>query len=181
LGLAITLSPFSADFIVGLGDPGNPFNWVVSPLAGNGLIDVGVKGGSPDFVIQAGIGLGLSIDVGIAEGSASVTLAFSLEVNPPTITVMIILNGQASVDVLDGLASASLSLTATVGVSIDPLPVPVVILAPPGIEFPAETITFLASVAVGIHISVCWVVSVSFDGFWQFSQSVHTPQLSVNT
>ena len=181
LGLAITLSPLSAHFIVGLGDPGNPFNWVVSPLAGNGSIDVGVKGGKPDFVIQAGIGLGLSIDVAIAEGSASVTLAFSLEVNPPTITVMIILNGQASVDVLDGLASAALSLTASVGVSVDPLPVPVPSLSPPGITFPAETITFLASVAVGIHISVCWVVSVNFEGSWQFSQAIHTPQISVNT
>ena len=34
LGLTITLSPLSADFIVGIGNPGNPFNWVVSPLAG---------------------------------------------------------------------------------------------------------------------------------------------------
>lgn len=181
LGLAITLSPLSADFIVGLGDPGNPFNWVVSPLAGNGAIDVGVKGGKPDLQIQAGIGLGLSIDVGIAEGSASVTLAFSLDVNPPTITVMIILNGQASVDVLDGLASVSLTLTAAVGVSIDPLPVPQIQLNPPGIDFPAETITFLASVAVGIHLSICWVVSVDFNGAWQFSQSVHTPELSLDT
>jgi hypothetical protein len=180
LGLTLTLSPLSADFIVGLGDPDNPFNWVVSPLAGNGAIDVGVKGGQPDLLIQAGLGLGLSIDVGIAEGSASITLAFSLEVSGATITVVIILNGQASVDVLGGLASASLSLTAAVGVSIDPLPIPVPTLAPPGIEFPAETITFLASVAVGIHISICWVVSVSFEGSWQFSQSIHTPQLSVN-
>ena len=97
LGVTLTLSPLSADFIIGIGDPGNPFNWVVSPLAGKGAIDVGVKGGSPDFLIQAGIGLGLSIDIGIAEGSASITLAFSLEVDGSTITVMIILNGQASV------------------------------------------------------------------------------------
>ena len=181
LGLSLTLSPLSADFIIGIGDPGNPFNWIVSPLAGNGAIDVGVKGGAPDFLIQAGIGLGLGIDLGIAEGSASVTLAISLDVNGSAITVMVILNGQASVDVLGGLASASLSLTAAVGVTIDPLPIPVPSLSPPGIDFPAETITFLASVAVGIHISICWVVSVDFEGSWQFSQSIHTPQLSVHT
>ena len=180
LGLTLTLSPLSADFIIGIGDPGNPFNWVVSPLAGNGAIDVGVKGGSPDFLIQAGIGLGLAIDIGIAEGSASITLAFSLEVNGSTITVMIILNGQASVDVLGGLASASLSLTAAIGVSINPLPVPIPTLNPPGIEFPSEDITFLASVAVGIHISICWVISIDFSGSWQFSQSIHTPQLTVD-
>jgi hypothetical protein len=180
LGLRLTLSPLSADFIIGIGDPGNPFNWIVSPLAGNGAIDVGVKGGAPDFLIQAGIGLGLSIDIGIAEGSASITLAFSLEVNGSTITVMIILNGQASVDVLGGLASASLSLTAAIGVSINPLPVPIPTTNPLGIEFPSEDITFLASVSVGIHISICWVISIDFSGSWQFSQSVHTPQLTVN-
>ena len=179
LGLALTLSSLSADFIIGIGDPGKPFNWVVSPLAGTGAIDIGVKGGKRDLSIQAGIGLGLSIDVGIAEGSASVTLGFSIEVSGSAITVMIILNGRASVDVLDGVASASLTLTAAIGVKIDPPPVPVPVLSPPSIEFPAETITFLASVAVGIHISICWVVSVNFEGSWHFSQSVHTPQLTV--
>jgi len=179
LGLTLTLSPLSADFIIGIGAPDNPFNWVISPLAGNGAIDIGVKNGAPDLLIQAGIGLGLSIDVGIAEGSASITLAFSLEVNGSAITVMIILNGQASVDVLGGLASASLSLTAAIGVSIDPLPSPPNPLSGQ-LAFPAETITFLASVAVGIHISICWVVSVDFEGSWQFSQAVHTPAITVD-
>ncbi len=179
LGLTLTLSPLSADFIVGIGDPDNPFNWVVSPLAGNGAIDIGVKGGQPDFLIQAGIGLGLSIDIGIAEGSASITLAFSLEINGSSLTVVIILNGQASVDVMGGLASASLSLTAAIGVSILPFP-PLPTITSTEISFPSETITFLASVAVGIHISICWVVSVNFEGSWQFSQSVETPQLTVD-
>jgi len=180
LGLTITLSPLSADFIVGIGDPDNPFNWVVSPLAGNGSIDIGVKGGQPNLSIQGGIGLGLSIDLAIAEGSASITLAIQLTISGSSITVMIILNGQASVDVLGGLASASLSLTAAVGVSIAPLPIPTVSLAPPGVSFPSEDITFIAQVAVGIHISICWVISIDFDGSWQFSQSVHTPALSVS-
>jgi hypothetical protein len=177
LGLAITLSPLSADFIVGIGDPDNPFDWVLSPLAGNGAIDVGVKGGAPYFMIQGGIGLGLSIDIGIAEGSASITLAVQITVNGSTITLMVILNGQASVDVLGGLASASLSLTAAVGVSISPFPVPQITSS--GVSFPSEDITFIAQVSVGIHITICWVVSINFDGSWQFSQSVHTPQLSV--
>ena len=180
LGLNITLSPLSAQFIIGIGDADNPFNWVISPLAGNGAIDIGVQNSAPYFMIQGGIGLGLSIDLGIAEGSASITLAVQITVNGSTITIMIILNGQASVDVLGGLASASLSLTAAVGVSIDPLPVPVPTLAPPGISFPAEDITFIASVSVGIHITICWVLSVNFDGSWQFSQGVHTPAISVD-
>jgi hypothetical protein len=103
-----------------------------------------------------------------------------ITVNGSTVTIMIILNGQASVDVLGGLASASLSLTSAVGVSIDPLPVPVPTLAPPGISFPAEDITFIASVSVDIYITIYWVLSVNFDGSWQFSQSVQTPAISVD-
>ena len=180
LGLAITLSPLSADFTVGVGDPDNPFNWIVSPLAGNGLIDVGVKGGKPELTVQGGIGLGLAIDVAVASGSASITIAVRLDITGSTITVIFILNGQASVDVLGGLASASITLTASVGVSVNPLPVPVPIFLPaPGFDFPAEDITFLASVSVGIHISICWVVNVDFDGSWQFSQSIHTPEIKI--
>jgi hypothetical protein len=179
IGLALTLSPLSADFIIGVGGPDNPFNWIVSPLAGNGLIDVGVKGGKPELTVQGGIGLGLAIDLAIAEGSASITIAVRLDITGSTITVIFILNGQASVDVLGGLASASITLTAAVGVSVNPLPIPVPILAPPGFDFPAEDITFLASVSVGIHISICWVVNIDFDGSWQFSQSIHTPEIKV--
>jgi hypothetical protein len=39
LGLNITLSSLSAQFMIGIGDPDNPFNWVTSPLVGNGAID----------------------------------------------------------------------------------------------------------------------------------------------
>ena len=177
IGLALTLSPLSADFIIGVGNPEKPLNWIVSPLAGNGLIDVGVKGGQPELTVQGGIGLGLAIDVAIASGSASITIAVQLDITGSTITVIFILNGQASVDVLGGLASASLTLTASVGVSVSPLPIPH--LLPPPVDFPAEDITFLASVSVGIHISICWVVNVDFDGSWQFSQSIHTPEIQI--
>jgi len=98
---------------------------------------------------------------------------------------MAVLTGTASVDVLGGVASASLTLSAAVGFSLAPFPPPVNFLPPlPSIptevDFPSETITLLASVSIGIHISICWVVSVDFDGSWQFSQSVSTPALKLS-
>src|SRR5258708_24550982 len=72
LGLSVQFSPLSVDFLIGIGDPGNPFNWIVSPLAGNGLMDFGVQNNKPSLTIQAGIVLGHSIDLGIAAGSASI-------------------------------------------------------------------------------------------------------------
>jgi hypothetical protein len=183
----VTLQPLSVDFAIGIGSPSHPFNWIVSPLAGNGLMDIGVRASQPALTIQAGIGLGLAIDLGIASGSASVTIAFQLDVAGNKITLMAILSGQASVDVLDGLASASLTLTAALGFSLSPIVPPLVFNPPlPPPPFPTrvtlgpETITLLACCSVGIHISICWVVSVSWDGSWQFSQSVTTPQLTVS-
>ncbi|MFL6313346.1 MAG: hypothetical protein ACJ71W_14690 [Terriglobales bacterium] len=183
LGLGIQLSPLSAGFTVGIGSPDNPFNWIVSPLAGNGLVDLGLKNNRPNIDLQAGIGLALAIDLGIASGSASIVIALNVDINPPAITLMVLLTGQASVDVLDGLASASLTLTAGIGVSISPLPVPPnvkIIVLPPEIDFPAETINMLATVSVGIHLSVCWVANVDWDGSWQFSQSFNTPEIDVS-
>ena len=180
LGLAIQLSPLSAGFTVGIGSPDNPFNWIVSPLAGNGLVDIGLKNNAPNIDLQAGIGLALAIDLGIASGSASIVIALNVDVNPPSITLVVLLTGQASVDVLDGLASASLTLTAGIGVSIDPLPVPTIKILPPEIDFPSETITMIATVSVGIHLTVAWVVSVDWDGSWQFSQGFTTPAIDVS-
>jgi len=82
------------------------------------------------------------------------------------------LTGQACVDVLDGGASASLTLTAGLGFSPNP-PVP---------KFPSTRpftdVTLVASVAVSIHISVCWVLHVNFDDFWQFRQTVDVPDIN---
>ena len=186
LGLAVSLQPLSVDFSVGIGSPSHPFNWIVSPLAGTGLMEFGVRDSKPALTIQAGIGLGLAIDLGIASGSASVTIAFQLDINGNTITLMAILSGQASVDVLDGLASASLTLTAALGFSLSPI-VPQLTFTPPlpppplptEVTIGEETITLIATCSVGIHISICWVVSVSWDGSWEFSQSVTTPKLTV--
>ena len=175
LGLAVALSPLSVDFLVGLGSPDNPFNWLATPLAGNGLMNFGVQQSLPAFVIQAGIGLGCAIDLGIASGSASITIAVELDISTAEITVIATLTGQASVDVLDGLAGASLTLSASLGISVTPLPVPEI--SPPTVEIPSVDITLLASCSVGIHISICWVVSVSWDGSGPFrSRSTLRPR-----
>ena len=42
-----------------------------------------------------------------------------------------------------------------------------------------EDITLIASCSVGIHITICWVVSINFDGSWTFSQSFTAPKISV--
>jgi len=181
LGLTLQLSPLSADFTVGIGSPNHPFNWIVSPLSGNGLIDIGTRDNKPELTVQGSLGLGLAIDLAIASGSASVTIGVLLDVTGSTVTLMAVLTGQASVDVLDGLASATVTLTAAVGFALKPFPpLPVVKVLPPEVDFPPVDITFLASVSVGIHLSVCWVVSVDWDGSWQFSQTVHTPSLSLS-
>jgi hypothetical protein len=179
LGLSVRLSPLSVDFVIGIGSPGNPFNWIVSPLAGNGLMNFGVAANQPSLTIQGGIGLGLAIDLGIASGSASVTIAVQLNITGNTITLMAILSGQASVDVLDGLASATITLSAALGFSLHPI-IPPVHLLPPPVSIGPEDITLIASCSVGIHISVCWVVSVSWDGSWTFSQTVTMPQITVD-
>ncbi|MBV8967600.1 MAG: hypothetical protein JO331_00875 [Verrucomicrobia bacterium] len=178
LGLSVQFTPLAVDFLIGIGSPSNPFNWIVSPLAGNGLMDFGVQANQPSLTIQAGIGLGLAIDLGIASGSASITIAVQLNVTGNTITLMAILTGQASVDVLDGLASASITLSAAVGFSLSPI-VPPVHLLPPPVSIGPEDITMIASCSVGIHITICWVVSISFDGSWTFSQTITMPQLTV--
>ncbi|MGZ3195915.1 MAG: hypothetical protein ACXWI1_02195 [Croceibacterium sp.] len=185
LGLRVGLQPISVDFSVALGEPNNPFNWIVSPLAGNGLILLGVQNSAPALIIQAGIGLGLAIDLGIASGSASVVLAFQVQVAPPSITLMIILTGQASVDVLDGLASASLTLSAALGLSLTPLVPPITInpalpAVPTSITIGEEFITLIATCSVGIHLSICWVVSVDWDGSWNFQQTVNTPAITLS-
>jgi hypothetical protein len=97
---------------------------------------------------------------------------------------MAILSGQASVDVLDGLASASLSLSAGLGFSLNILPPPVQFNPSPppnatSVTLGPETVTLLASCSVGIHLTICWVISVSWDGSWSFSQSISTPAITV--
>ena len=63
VGLSVQLQPLSVNFSVGIGAPNNPFNWIATPLAGNGLMTLGVQNSEPAFTIQAGIGFGLAIDL----------------------------------------------------------------------------------------------------------------------
>jgi hypothetical protein len=162
LGAAIQLSPQSLQFTAGIGSEQKPFHWLVSPLSGTGVVQVGVLNGDLAVLIEAGLGVGLSIDVAIASGSASVVIAIQINNEVSPFQIKAILTGQASVDVLDGLASASITLSAALGITPDKLPIP-------------DALTLYAGVSVGIHLSVCWLVSVDFDGTWGFSETFQAP------
>ena len=173
LGVSIQLAPKSMTFTAGIASPEKPFHWLVSPLSGNGMLQLGARIAS-DVKMQAGIGVGLAIDFAIVSGSASIVIAVQLDATSNPIGVMVLLTGQASVDVLDGLASASLTLTAGVGVKVSPGPLHDLTDIPPDpIDYLKQTtVTLMAEVAVGIHLSVCWLVHVDFDGSWPFSETV---------
>ncbi len=177
MGIALQLSPLGVEFIAGLGSSEKPFRWVVSPLAGTGVVQVGVNNEGLNVLVQGGLGLGLAIDLGIASGSAAITLAVELNTGVDPFMLKAILSGRASVDVMHGLASATITLAAGLGI-IPPTPLPA--LPPP---FPTQlgpyTIGFVASVAVGIHISICWVIDIDWDDYWQFRQDITTPALSL--
>lgn len=158
LGFTATI-PTDAAFHVGIGSKTEPFQWTVDPLAGTGAIVLGVDHGAIDVYIEAGLGLGLAIDVGIASGSASIVVSMSLEIANSAITLGLMLTGKAEVDVLGGLASASLTLSAALQITLKPLPSP-------------TEADLAGQVAVGIHISICWVINIDFDGSWGFSTTV---------
>jgi len=171
LGMAIEI-PDHADFHVELGSQDKPFTWIVDPLAGTGAIVLGTSDGDKGVIIEAGIGAALAIDLAVASGSASIVIEVSISTNISPFALTYALVGNATVDVLDGLASVSLTLAASITASLhwqypqpDPLhPLP-------------DSVDFGAGVAVGIHISVAWVASVDFDGSWSFNQRIplHLP------
>jgi hypothetical protein len=133
--------------------------------------------------VQGGLGLGLAIDLGIASGSASIALAVELNTGPDPFEIRGILSGRASVDVLAGLASATITLAAGLGIIPPPQlfapPFMPPQLLPPPDEIPELTVGLTASVSVGIHISICWVVDVDWDGYWQFRQDITTPAIPI--
>lgn len=183
LGLEVALAPFDARFIAGIGSSQKPFRWVVSPLAGTGVVQVGIGMKGLDVLVQAGLGLGLAIDLGIAAGSASVTLAIELNTGPDPFEVRGIVSARASVDVLRGLASCT--ITVAVGLGIIPpkellLPpfLPPQLLPPPD-HIPSLTLGLTASASVAIHLTVCWVIDVDWDGYWQFRQDITTPEIPI--
>jgi hypothetical protein len=169
LGFDVDVLSKKMGFFIGLGDPQTPFHWLVSPLSGNGMLQLGASD-QLGVVMEAGIGVGLAIDLAILSGSASIVIAVRFDATRNPIGVMVLLTGQASVDVLDGLASASLSLTAGVGVAVQRGPITI---PPDPIAFLKGSVVILsAEVAVGVHISVCWLVHVDFDGSWPFSETI---------
>lgn len=100
--------------------------------------------------------------MGIASGSVSVVFALQVDNRVTPIELKVMFIGQAAVDVLDGLATVTLNLSAAMGIAPDRLPIP-------------HKITLFADVAVAIHISVCWVADVDFDGPWHVSQVLTSP------
>jgi hypothetical protein len=174
LGLAITI-PKSASFNVGIGGGPStdgsikpkPFTWIVDPLAGNGALALGVVDGDLAVYIEAGIGAALAINLVVASGSASIILQLAISTDQKPFVITVTLIGHAEVDVLGGLASASITLSAGIALHPD---------FPPGSALP-NAVDFTAMVAVAIHLSICWVISIDFDGSWQFSQTVplHLP------
>jgi len=156
LGFTATI-PSSLGFSVGIGSQQDPFQWVVSPLAGTGAIVLGVQDGGPNVYIEASLGLGLSLSVAVASGSASIEVGLALDVGTNEISISASLTGNAQVDVLGGLASASLTLSASITVTVEQSP---------------HQADLSAQCSVGIHISICWVISISFDGSWGFSETI---------
>jgi len=179
LGFDVDVLALDMSFYVGVGSPQTPFSWLASPLSGNGFLALGA-GQTLGVEMQGGIGVGLGIDLAIASGSASVVLAVRLDTTKVPFGIMVLLTGNASVDVLDGLASASLTLTAGLGVQVSPGPPEDLLQIPPDIEdFIAKTtITLSAEVDVAIHLSVCWVVHIDWSGQWAFSETVNGSALT---
>lgn len=158
LGADLTL-PDQVRFVAGISSPAKPFKWIVFPLAGTGCIQVAADNAKQDIVVQGGLGLGATIDIGIAKGSVSIILSAELDIGTTDISIKGTITGQAEVDVLGGLASASLTMSCTLGIDIP--------LAPHD-----DHVTVFGDMEVGIHISICWVINIDFDGSWQFSRDL---------
>ncbi len=162
IGATLDIPGLNIDFLVGIGSPDAPCQWIVDPLTGTICVQAGIQNNGIDVLVQAGVGLGLSIDLGIASGSASIVIAVQLQINGVTggavITILLLLTGQAQVDVLGGLASAAITLTAGLGFSIDTAPPP--------------DINLIGTASVGIHISICWVINISWSGSWTFQKEL---------
>jgi hypothetical protein len=156
LGSSINLLQKQLSFQVGIGSPDAPVTWSFFPLAGNGCVVVAANQNGLGVIIQAGLGIGLTIDVAVASGSASIIFAVQVDTTGSTFDIKAMLIGNAQVDVLGGVASASLTLTAALDIK------------PEG----GGNFDLTASVAVAIHISICWVVSVDFDGSWSMEEQL---------
>jgi hypothetical protein len=163
IGATLNILALNIGFLVSIGTPDTPCHWIVDPLAGTVCIQAGVQNNAIDVLIEGGIGLGLSIDLGIASGSASITISVQITINPPIIKLMLLLTGQAQVDVLGGLASAAITLTAGLGFSVNT---------------GNGDIDVIGTASVGIHISICWVINISWSGSWTFEKQLPLTQIA---
>ncbi len=166
IGATMDIVGLSIDFLLSIGTPDAPCHWIVDPLSGTFCLEIGVQNNAPDILIQAGIGVGLAIDLAVASGSASITIAVQIQVqgSPVTITLLFLLTGQAEVDVLGGLASAALTITAGLGLSFNPSDL--------------LDVNLIGTASVGIHISICWVINISWSGSWTFQKEINLQQLT---
>jgi hypothetical protein len=157
IGSTLDIVALSIDFLVSIGTTDAPCQWIVDPLSGTILVQAGILKNKMNILVQGGIGVGLAIDLGIASGSASIVIAVRLQINGSVITILFLLTGQAQVSVLGGLASAAITLTAGLGFSIDVADL---------------DINLIGTAAVGIHISICWVINLSWSGSWTFQKEL---------
>jgi hypothetical protein len=161
IGSTLDIAALDIDFLVGIGSPDAPCQWIADPLSGTICVQAGIQNNGMVVLVQAGIGVGLAIDLGIASGSASVVIAVQLQVNSvpggALITILLLLTGQAQVDVLGGLASAAITLTAGLGFSFNTGDL---------------DINLIGTAKVGIHIGICWVVNISWSGSWTFQKEL---------
>jgi hypothetical protein len=157
IGTTLDILSLTIDFLVSIGTPDAPCHWIVDPLSGTLCVQAGIVKNKTNILIQAGIGLGLAIDLGIASGSASIVIAVQVQVSGSVVTLLLLLTGQAQVSVLGGLASAAITLTAGLGFSID---------------LADLDINLIGTASVGIHISICWVVNISWSGSWTFQKEL---------
>jgi hypothetical protein len=157
IGATLNIVALTIDFLVSIGTTDAPCQWIVDPLSGTILVQAGILQNKMDILIQGGVGLGLAIDLGIASGSASIVIAVRLQINGSVVTILFLLTGQAQVDVLGGLASAAITLTAGLGFSIDVADL---------------DIDLIGTASVGIHISICWVINISWSGSWTFQKQL---------
>ncbi|HEY4379412.1 MAG TPA: hypothetical protein VGN01_03640 [Acidobacteriaceae bacterium] len=166
IGATMDIVGLTIDFLLSIGTPDAPCQWIVDPLSGTFCLQVGVQNNAPDILIQAGIGVGLALDLGIASGSASIVIAVQIQVQgtPTTITLLFLLTGQAEVDVLGGLASAAITLTAGLGLSFN-------------VSDPLDA-NLIGTASVGIHISICWVINISWSGSWTFQKEINLKALA---
>jgi len=166
MGGSIDIPGRGIDYLVGIGSPDAPVHWIVDPMSGTGCIQAGIKSGGLAVLLQLGIGLGLSIDLAIASGSASIVISFQIQITNQYFELMVLLTGQAEIDILGGLASCSITITVGLGLEF-----PTSLPAPPA----DYAVTALGTASVAVHLSICWIISINWSGNWTFSHQFSVP------